>query len=369
MQNANVGSRERVCAHEFTGSGSTGPTTRRDRVGAPTGASPPLTAPPEAGTYGPETLAELDRNVVGRSREAQLVVAALMAGRHLLLEGPPGTGKSTLLRGVAQTTSQAFEFVEGNAELTPARLVGHFDPAQVLETGYVSEVWVDGPLARALKDGSLLYLEEINRIPEETLNLLVTVMSEAELTVPRLGRIDAHPSFRLVAAMNPFDAVGTARISSAIYDRVCRISMDYQSESDEVTIAASQGPPPNAFAADPDYVGKIVQLVRATRDHAEIRVGSSVRGAVDLLLLAEQLAFLRAAPATDTAVGLDAALTALSGRIRLHDSSSSTPEEIITALWRQIMEPDDKIGDAADPESNPGKARGRKAADKTTKRS
>jgi MoxR-like ATPase len=169
------------------------------------------------------------------------VLAALLAGRHLVLEGPPGTGKSTLLRAIAQTGSQTFELVEGNAELTPARLVGHFDPALVLETGYDPKTWVDGPLARALREGSILYLEEINRVPEETLNLLVTVMSEAELTVPRLGRIDAHPDFRLVAAMNPFDAVGTARISAAIYDRVCRIAMQYQSEADEVAIATRHG--------------------------------------------------------------------------------------------------------------------------------
>lgn len=337
---------------------------RREHAGTRGGVPTPLTAE-STGLYGPETLAELDAKVVGRSREAQLVVAALMAGRHLMLEGPPGTGKSTLLRGVADTTDQAFEFVEGNAELTPSRLVGHFDPAQVLETGYVEEVWVDGPLARALRDGSLLYLEEINRIPEETLNLLVTVMSEAELTVPRLGRIDAHPSFRMVAAMNPFDAVGTARISGAIYDRVCRIAMDYQSEHDEVAIAGSQGPPDGTFDDD-DYRTKVVKLVRATRSHPEIRVGSSVRGAVDLLLLAVELGRLRNRPPDDLHVGLDAALTALSGRVRLHDSTSSTAEEIITALWNEIMVP--KADDSTEPEqpADSGKATGRREAARTT---
>ena len=320
--------------------------------------------------HGPATLAALGSEVVGRSREAELVVAALMAGRHLLLEGPPGTGKSTLLRAVANTTSQGFEFVEGNAELTPARLTGHFDPAQVLETGYVKEVWVDGPLARALREGSLLYLEEINRIPEETLNLLVTVMSEGELTVPRLGRIDANPSFRLVAAMNPFDAVGTARISGAIYDRVCRISMDYQSATDETAISLRHGPGIDVHAAVPDFVDRVVALVRATRSHPEIRVGSSVRGSVDLLHLTEQLAKLRDLPPTDLTVGLDAAQAALSGRIRLHDSSSSTPEEIIAALWAEIMEPDPD--DPLDPSPNgggPGKVSSRRAADPTTRRS
>lgn len=291
-----------------------------------------------------QLLEQLDTQVVGRTREVELVVAALAAGRHMLLEGPPGTGKSTLLRAVAQGLGLSFEFVEGNAELTPARLVGHFDPARVLNDGYSPDVFVDGPLITALRDGSLLYVEEINRIPEETLNVLITVMSEGELHVPRLGRIAAATGFRLVAAMNPFDAVGTARISSAVYDRVCRVSLSYQSAIEEAQIVARNLTLPasaeNAVAVpDADWIRNIVEVVRRTRVHPDLRVGSSVRGAIDAALVATSLAQLRMTDIADAQVGLDSALVALTGRVRLREGSVRSAEEVITEIWQEVFGP------------------------------
>jgi MoxR-like ATPase len=279
-------------------------------------------------------IASLDDTVIGRRREVELVVAALDADRHVLLEGPPGTGKSTLLRAVAEGLGIGFVFVEGNAELTPARLVGHFDPARVLTDGYDPDVFVDGPLVTAMRDGSLLYVEEINRIPEETLNVLITVMSEGELNVPRYGRIAASTGFRLVAAMNPFDAVGTARISGAVYDRVCRVSVGYQNAEVEQRIAG------RGTKNLPDgWLDKVVELVRRTRTHSDLRVGSSVRGAIDMTAVTVSLASVRSLTVLDAGVGLDAALVALSGRVRVREGSVRTAEDIITELWNEVFAP------------------------------
>ena len=291
---------------------------------------PPSTEPSPLDSS--EVLDALDAALVGRRRELELLVAALAAHRHVLLEGPPGTGKSTMLREVVALAGTGFVFVEGNAELTPARLAGQFDPSRVLEEGYVPDVFVDGPLVEALRNGALLYVEELNRVPEETVNLLITVMSEGELTLPRVGRIEAADGFRLVAAMNPYDNIGTARVSSAVYDRMCRIAMHYQSRDDETDIVVRR------VSVDDETIRRRAVLVtRGTRNHPEVRVGSSVRGAIDLVEVAGRLAGIRETGVDDPTVGLDAALVALSGRIRLHEGGDATPEDVITDLWQQVL--------------------------------
>ncbi len=282
--------------------------------------------------------------VVGLRREREVLTVALLTGRHVVIEGPPGTGKSTLLRSIALDTGQEVVFVEGNAELTPARLVGQFDPSQVLSTGYTPGAFVDGPLITAMRQGGLLYLEELNRVPEETLNVLITVLTEGEIAVPRLGTVHAGKDFRLIAAMNPFDAVGTARVSQAIADRMCRVVLGYQDLDGERAITASV----SGLAGR--WVDLSVDLTRATREHRDVRMGSSVRGAIDLALVITGLAELRGEPQPDRETARDAAYAALSGRIRVADGVDRTPESVIDELLEKLWPVDSPDADPSDAE-------------------
>jgi len=305
--------------------------------------------------------------IVGLRREREVLTVALEAGRHVVIEGPPGTGKSTLLRDIARQARKAVVFAEGNAELTPARLIGQYDPAQVLAEGYVPASFTDGPLLRAMRSGALLYLEEFNRVPEETLNVLITVLTEGEIAVPRLGMVQASAGFRLVAAMNPFDAIGTARVSHAIADRICRVVLGYQDAAAEREITTAV-----TGCGGGRVVDFAVTLTRATREHRDVRMGASVRGSIDLVLLMTGLARLRGESGMARATARDAAHAALSGRIRIADGCDRTSESVLDELLEVVWPADSPqplavsgLPGAADDTGTPGgrgKAEGQRRA-------
>jgi len=274
-------------------------------------------------------------HLVGRERELTLLLAAVAAGRDIILEGPPGTSKSTLLRAITAEWGIPLFFVEGNADLTPSKLIGHHNPARVLREDYSPDNFVDGPLLQAMRSGGFLYIEEFNRAPEDTLNTLLTAMAERQIAVPTAGIVAAQPTFRVVASMNPYDNVGTTRLSTSVHDRICRLAIGYQDAAAERGIVALRAPLTSVAPELYDrLVADAVAVTRATREHPDIRQGSSVRGAIDLTLVAGQLFGLRGTAAGDyPEIVYDAMVVALSGRIFLDETVDATPEAVLRQIW------------------------------------
>ena len=290
-----------------------------------------------------ETQKRVASHLVGRERELELTLAAVAAGRDIVLEGPPGTSKTTMLKAITQEWGIPLLFVEGNADLTPAKLVGHHNPARVLTEDYSADNFVAGPLIEAMQRGGFLYIEEFNRAPEDTLNTLLAAMADRSIAVPRVGVIVAEPTFRVIASMNPYDNVGTTRLSTSVHDRLNRLSLDYQDAPSEEGIVTLRTHADGVLQRR--MVMDAVAVTRATREHPDIRQGSSVRGAIDCVLVATQLAELRDILNPDepgyTELFYDAMILSLSGRIHLDEAIESTPERVLREIWEDhfILQP------------------------------
>ncbi|MGD8647371.1 MAG: AAA family ATPase [Desulfobacterales bacterium] len=277
-----------------------------------------------------EIYEKLKTGIVGREAELRSILVALEMGKHVLLEGPPGTSKSTVLRNIARESDLLLYIVEGNIDLTPAKLVGHFNPAKVMADSYRPEYFEKGPLTKTMEGGGILYIEEFNRMPADVSNVLISPMEEGEMYISRYGTVKAVRPFAVIAAQNPYDDVGTVRISRAFMDRICLIKMDYQSEAEEQEIVRRQ-----TGMGDCETVSLAVRMVRETRAHADIKLGASIRAAIDMVDLFAGMQKLTDQPDQNL---LNAAHMALSNKIWLNEMSRKKADEIIEEIWNDLKE-------------------------------
>jgi MoxR-like ATPase len=283
--------------------------------------------------------------IVGRERELELILAAVATGRDIMLEGPPGTSKTTILRAITAEWGIPLVFAEGNAELTPGRLLGHHDPARVMSEGFTRDTFEAGPLVEAMTDGGFLYIEEFNRAPEDTLNALLTAIADREISVPRFGTVEAEPTFRVIGSMNPYDNVGTTRLSTSIKDRLCRLEVGYQDELSEREIVTRRGGAERDDELAERLVCDAVAVVRMTRAHEAVRQGSSVRGAIDTFVLARELMAMRGIDDSQdgryAATFFDAMTVALSGRLVMDEAAEVDVMSVLHEIWQRrfVLDP------------------------------
>jgi len=275
--------------------------------------------------------AQVGGEVVGRRAELRLLLNALAHGKAVLLLGLPGVSKTTIVRALARHLGEGRDrFVDatGDEQLTAHALVGTFDPPMVLKDGYRPEHFVAGPLVRAMRAGGILYVEELNRAPSGALNALLTALSDGYVEVPRLGRVDAHPGFTVIGAANPLDDVGTARLSRGLADRFLVLELDYQPRDEELEIVRRRTSGARAglhpFAVD---------IARASRGHADLRHGASVRGAIDYIDLLSGYELDELDLATLKTLGC----SAYAGRLRVKPSAGRSACEIVHEIIDAVL--------------------------------
>ena len=261
--------------------------------------------------------------IVGRDGEIRLSLACLQAQRNLMLEGPVGVGKSVLAEALASYLGRDLFRVDGDERYTEQKMTGWFDPALVLKDGYKKEYFIEGPLVRAMRTGGILFINEINRMPESVQNVLLPAMEERRVVIPQYGEVQALVSFLIIATQNPVEFVATSHLSEALVDRFEFVRLNYQDMGEEMGIVRK-----NVKLADGDQLEELIRqavtLVRLTRSSPKIRRGASVRAAIGIVEVAAQLGGVEAL--------VDAARVSLMHRIEVAEESGQSVEKVINEL-------------------------------------
>jgi MoxR-like ATPase len=251
-------------------------------------------------------LGELERVVVGQHEVMTNMLVGILAGGHVLLEGPPGVAKTLLVRSLAALLGLDFRRVQFTPDLMPSDVIG----TNVFDPGQRTFVLRKGPLFT-----DFLLADEINRAPAKTQAALLEAMQERQATIDG-ERIPLPAEFCVFATQNPLEYEGTYPLPEAELDRfLLKIEVDYPDEREERAILArfrdDQRPETVPLApvldratlaacrrqlagvrAEDAILGYAVEIVRRTREAAACLVGASPRGAVALFLAAQARAAL-----------------------------------------------------------------------------
>lgn len=326
--------------------------------------------PPPAESYSPPTQPKstaifrqihqaVGKVFVGQEEVLFQVLAALLAGGHVLLEGKPGLGKTHLVLALSNTFGGSFRRIQFTPDLMPSDVSGHTLFDMSTSTFRVRR----GPVF-----ANLLLADEINRAPAKTQSSLLEVMQEAQVTIDG----ESHPltpPFMTFATQNPIEQDGTYPLPEAQLDRfLLKVLIDYPNAADETWVvkavssrAAGGGlstssvpqvcTPQDILEAQEEaasvqaveqVVDYAVNIVRATRQHSAISLGAGTRGAISLVRVAKAYALLEGRMYITPGDVKRAVLPVLRHRVQLSPEiaiSGQNVDDMLNSLLKTVEAP------------------------------
>ncbi len=251
---------------------------------------------------------EVHKIIVGQHQMLDLLVAALLANGHVLIEGVPGVAKTLTAKLLARTVSAGFARIQFTPDLMPSDILG----TSVFNPKTTDFEFKEGPVF-----SNLTLIDEVNRAPAKTQSALFEVMEERQATVDGTTYPMAAP-FIVFATQNPLEHEGTYRLPEAQLDRfLFKIEVGYPSLEEEVEILSGHHAGRDASHLDlvqpvltaeaitayqaqvrqvhvePPVLRYVAQVVGHTRDNSDLYLGASPRASVALMTAAKAFAAMR----------------------------------------------------------------------------
>ena len=256
-------------------------------------------------SFSEKLISNVNKVIVGKDKQIELLLVSLLVGGHVLLEDVPGTGKTKTAKALAQSLDLDFKRIQFTIDLLPSDLTGinFFDRK---ENDFVFRT---GPVFT-----NILLADEINRATARTQSSLLECMEEKQVTVDGQTRKLDLP-FLVIATQNPLESQGTFPLPEAQLDRfLMMLKMEYPTHEESITILkrfakedplnditavttkeeifSMQEQVKNIFVSDLLY-DYAAQIVEATRNDPDIAVGASPRALLAYVAAAKALAFVR----------------------------------------------------------------------------